>query len=44
MLQKLKKRKVKADPRLSFSDDFDNGNEEEDEDNSKPIFSSALTF
>ncbi|XP_019163386.1 PREDICTED: protein XAP5 CIRCADIAN TIMEKEEPER-like [Ipomoea nil] len=37
LLQKLKKRKVKADPRLSFSDDFDNGNEEEDEDEDNKI-------
>ncbi|KAI5661529.1 hypothetical protein M9H77_20852 [Catharanthus roseus] len=29
-LQKLKKRKVKVDPRLSFCDDFENGNEDED--------------
>lgn len=34
-LQKLKKRKVKVDPRLSFCDDIDNSNEEEDVDNSK---------
>lgn len=34
-LQKLKKRKIKADPRLSFCDDLDNGNEDEDEENSK---------
>ncbi|RAL41514.1 hypothetical protein DM860_010308 [Cuscuta australis] len=33
LLQKLKKRKVKADPRLSFCDDFDNGTEEEDVEN-----------
>lgn len=33
LLQKLKKRKVKADPRLSFCDDFDNGIEEEDVEN-----------
>ncbi|EPS67245.1 hypothetical protein M569_07530, partial [Genlisea aurea] len=32
-LQKLKKRKIKADRRLSFCDDFDNGNEEDDEEN-----------
>ncbi|GFP85948.1 protein xap5 circadian timekeeper [Phtheirospermum japonicum] len=30
-LQKLKKRKIKADPRLSFADDFEVDNEEEDE-------------
>ncbi|PWA67691.1 XAP5 protein [Artemisia annua] len=29
-LQKLKKRKIKANPRLSFSEDFENGEEEED--------------
>lgn len=34
-LQKLKKRKVKADPRLSFHDDLDDGNEEEDDEDSK---------
>ncbi|GKD77452.1 hypothetical protein Tco_1340073, partial [Tanacetum coccineum] len=27
-LQKLKKRKIKANPRLSFSEDFENGEEE----------------
>ncbi|KAI3446188.1 hypothetical protein Pfo_002853 [Paulownia fortunei] len=32
-LQKLKKRKIKADPRLSFADDFEVDNEEEDEEN-----------
>ncbi|XP_073124007.1 protein XAP5 CIRCADIAN TIMEKEEPER [Henckelia pumila] len=30
-LQKLKKRKIKADPRLSFADDFENGAEEDEE-------------
>lgn len=34
-MQKLKKRKIKADPRLSFADDFENDNEEEDEEISK---------
>ncbi|KAL0365592.1 UNVERIFIED_CONTAM: protein XAP5 CIRCADIAN TIMEKEEPER [Sesamum angustifolium] len=38
-LQKLKKRKIKADPRLSFADDFENDNEEEDEDNNNEEFS-----
>lgn len=33
-MQKLKKRKIRANPRLSFSDDLENG-EEEDGDNSK---------
>lgn len=37
-LQKLKKRKVKVDPRLSFCDDFENGNEDEDSETSKCIF------
>ncbi|KAL6545977.1 hypothetical protein OROGR_009851 [Orobanche gracilis] len=32
---KLKKRKIKADPRLSFADDFEMDNEEEDEENTK---------
>lgn len=36
-LQKLKKRKIKADPRLSFADEFENDNEEEDEENGKPV-------
>lgn len=30
-LQKLKKRKIKADPRLSFADDFENSTEEDEE-------------
>ncbi|KAL0422832.1 UNVERIFIED_CONTAM: protein XAP5 CIRCADIAN TIMEKEEPER [Sesamum latifolium] len=38
-LQKLKKRKIKADPRLSFADDFENDNEEEDEENNNEEFS-----
>ena len=38
-LQKLKKRKVKVDPRLSFCDDIENSNEEEDVENSKLSFS-----
>ncbi|CAA0807672.1 Protein XAP5 CIRCADIAN TIMEKEEPER [Striga hermonthica] len=32
-LQKLKKRKIKADPRLSFADDFEVENEEDEENN-----------
>lgn len=36
-LQKLKKRKIKADPRLSFADEFENDNEEEDEENGKHL-------
>ncbi|KAF1002121.1 hypothetical protein AG4045_016361 [Apium graveolens] len=32
-MQKLKKRKIRANPRLSFSDDLENGCEEEDGDN-----------
>ncbi|PWA43173.1 protein XAP5 CIRCADIAN TIMEKEEPER [Artemisia annua] len=31
-LQKLKKRKIKANPRLSFSEDFENGEEEDGDD------------
>ena len=34
-MQKLKKRKIRVNPRLSFSDDLENGCEEEDGDNSK---------
>lgn len=34
-MQKLKKRKIRVNPRLSFSDDFENGSEGEDGDNSK---------
>ncbi|KAL7156526.1 hypothetical protein ABFS83_02G016300 [Erythranthe nasuta] len=34
-LQKLKKRKIKADPRLSFADDFESFDEEEDEENNE---------
>lgn len=37
-LQKLKKRKIKADPRLSFADEFENDNEEEDEENRKHLW------
>ncbi|KAI3670225.1 hypothetical protein L1987_88043 [Smallanthus sonchifolius] len=37
-LQKLKKRKIKANPRLSFSEDVENGEEEDGEDkNTEPI-------
>lgn len=42
-MQKLKKRKIKADPRLSFADDFENDNDEEDEENSKH-FSHCVLF
>lgn len=34
-LQKLKKRKIKADPRLSFADDFENSAEEDEENNNE---------
>lgn len=34
-LQKRKKRKIKGNTRLSFSDDIENGSEEEDEGNSE---------
>ncbi|MBA0614274.1 hypothetical protein Godav_014589 [Gossypium davidsonii] len=36
-LQKRKKRKVKGNSRLSFADDFDNGSEEEDDENSENL-------
>ncbi|KAI3670228.1 hypothetical protein L1987_88047 [Smallanthus sonchifolius] len=39
-LQKLKKRKIKANPRLSFSEDVENGEEEDGEDkNTEPTYS-----
>ncbi|KAL8543106.1 hypothetical protein ACS0TY_003845 [Phlomoides rotata] len=45
-MQKLKKRKIKADPRLSFADDFENNdNEEEDEENNEgPESLASLKF
>ncbi|XP_017632091.1 protein XAP5 CIRCADIAN TIMEKEEPER isoform X1 [Gossypium arboreum] len=42
-LQKRKKRKVKGNSRLSFADDFDNGSEEEDDENTACMMLSAET-
>lgn len=34
-MQKRKKRKIKGSSKLSFADDFENGSDEEDVENSK---------
>lgn len=36
-LQKRKKRKIKGNSRLSFTDDIENGSEEDDEESSKHL-------
>lgn len=36
-LQKRKKRKMKGNSKLSFADDFENGSDEEDGENSKKL-------